>query len=241
MKEFISYAVGCMFGRYSLDKPGLILANQGETLQDYLSQVPDPSFMPDEDNVIPVIGGDWFQDDITERFKKFLKVTFGEEHYSENLQFIEEAIGRDIESYFLKDFYDYHLKMYKKRPIYWMFSSPKGTFNALIYMHRYNKDTVSILLNHYLKQFRVKLESRKSYAEKLSISASGSQRERTLALKELETLKKQLEEITTYENKVIFPLATKQIEIDLDDGVKANYPKFGSALVPIKGLTDKAE
>lgn len=235
-KEFISYAVGCMFGRYSLDKPGLILANQGETLQDYLRQAPDPTFLPDEDNVIPVIGGDWFQDDITERFKKFLKVTFGEEHYSENLQFIEEAIGRDIESYFLKDFYDYHVKMYKKRPIYWMFSSPKGTFNALIYMHRYNKDTVSILLNDYLKQFRVKLESRKSYAEKLSISASGSQRERTIALKELETLKKQLEEITTYENKVIFPLATKQIEIDLDDGVKANYPKFGEALVPIKGL-----
>lgn len=236
MKEFISYAVGCMFGRYSLDKPGLILANQGETLQDYLRHAPDPTFMPDEDNVIPVIGGDWFEDDISARFQKFLKVTFGEEHYSENLQFIEEAIGRDIESYFLKDFYDYHVKMYKKRPIYWMFSSPKGTFNALIYMHRYNKDTASILLNDYLKQFRVKLESRKSYAEKLSISASGSQRERTVALKELETLKKQLEEITTYENKVIFPLATQQIEIDLDDGVKANYPKFGEALVPIKGL-----
>jgi len=241
IKEFISYCVGCMFGRYSLDKPGLILANQGETLQDYLRQIPDPTFVPDEDNVLPVIGGDWFQDDITERFKKFLKVAFGEDHYSENLQFIEEAIGRDIESYFLKDFYDYHLKMYKKRPIYWMFSSPKGTFNALIYMHRYNKDTVSILLNDYLKQFRVKLESRKAYVEKLSISASGSQRERTVALKELETLKKQLEEITTYENKVIFPLATKQIEIDLDDGVKANYPKFGEALVPIKGLTDKTE
>ena len=103
-------------------------------------------------------------------------------------------------------------------------------------MHRYNKDTVSILLNDYLKQFRVKLESRKAYVEKLSISASGSQRERTVALKELETLKKQLEEITTYENKVIFPLATRQIEIDLDDGMKVNYPKFGEALVPIKGL-----
>ncbi|MHC1740638.1 MAG: BREX-1 system adenine-specific DNA-methyltransferase PglX [Anaerolineaceae bacterium] len=237
-QNFISYAVGCMFGRYSLNKPGLVLANQGETLQDYLRQVPDPTFLPDEDNVIPVIGGDWFQDDISERFKKFLKVTFGEEHYPENLQFIEEAIGRDIESYFLKEFYDYHVKMYKKRPIYWLFSSPKGTFNALIYMHRYNKDTVSILLNDYLRQFRVKLESRRVYFEKLSISASSSQRERTLALKELETLKKQLDEITTYENKVIFPLATRQIEIDLDDGVKANYPKFGDALVPIKGLND---
>jgi type II restriction/modification system DNA methylase subunit YeeA len=155
MKEFISYAVGCMFGRYSLDKPGLILADQGETLQDYLRQVPDPSFTPDEDNVLPILDGDWFQDDIKERFKKFLKVTFGEEHYEENLQFIEDAIGRDIRSYFLKEFYPYHLKMYKKRPIYWLFSSPKGTFNALIYMHRYNKDTVSIILNNYLREFHL--------------------------------------------------------------------------------------
>lgn len=236
MKEFISYSVGCMFGRYSLDKPGLILANQGETLQDYLRQVPDPIFMPDEDNVIPFLGGDWFADDITERFKKFLKVTFGEEYYSENLQFIEDAIGRDIQSYLLKDFYAYHIKMYKKRPIYWLFSSPKGTFNVLIYMHRYNKDTVSIILNNYLREFRVKLESRKSYMEQVNISDSTSQTEKIAALRELEMLKKQLEEITTYETKVVFPLATKQIEIDLDDGVKANYPKFGEALVKIQGL-----
>ncbi len=236
MKEFISYAVGCMLGRYSLDKPGLILANQGETLQDYLKQVPDPQFIPDEDNAIPILGGDWFADDISERFRKFLKLTFGEEHYSENLQFIEEAIGRDIETYFLRDFYPYHVKMYKKRPIYWLFSSPKGTFNVLIYMHRYNKDTVSIILNNYLREFRAKLEARKSFVEGLSISQSATQRDRTAALKELEVLKKQLEEITMYEREVIFPLATKQIEIDLDDGVKVNYPKFGEALAKIKGL-----
>jgi type II restriction/modification system DNA methylase subunit YeeA len=236
MCEFISYAVGCMFGRYSLDKPGLILANQGEALQDYLREVPDPTFMPDEDNVIPILDGDWFQDDISERFKKFLKVTFGEEHYEENLQFIEEAIGRDIRSYFLKDFYPYHLKMYKKRPIYWLFSSPKGSFNALIYMHRYNKDTVSIILNNYLREFKSKLEARKSFVEKVSNSTSISPKEKTAAIKELETLKKQLDEITTYESKVLFPLAAKHIEIDLDDGVKANYPKFGEALAPIKGL-----
>jgi len=236
MQEFISYAVGCMFGRYSLDKPGLILANQGETLQDYLRQVPDPTFTPDEDNVLPILDGDWFNDDITERFKKFLKVTFGEDHYEENLQFIEEAIGRDIRSYFLKDFYDYHVKMYKKRPIYWFFSSPKGTFNALIYMHRYNKDTVSIILNKYLREFKSKLEARKSFVEKINNSTSVSPSEKTSALKELETLKKQLDEITTYESKVIFPLAAKQIEIDLDDGVKVNYPKFGDALAEIKGL-----
>ncbi|MFZ1398943.1 MAG: BREX-1 system adenine-specific DNA-methyltransferase PglX, partial [Candidatus Promineifilaceae bacterium] len=124
MREFISYAVGCMFGRYSLDKPGLILANQGETADDYRQIVnSELSFPPDEDNAIPMLDGNWFPDDITERFKKFLRVTFGEAHYEENLAFIEAAIGRDIRSYFLRDFYDHHVKMYKKRPIYWLFSS----------------------------------------------------------------------------------------------------------------------
>ena len=126
MKEFISYAIGCMFGRYSLDKPVLILANQGETLQDYLEQIPNPKFNPDKDNVIPILEEEWFTDDIVDRFKKFLKVTFGEEHFGENLAFLEEAIGRDIRTYFLKDFYKEHVQMYKKRPIYWMFSSPKA-------------------------------------------------------------------------------------------------------------------
>jgi type II restriction/modification system DNA methylase subunit YeeA len=153
MKEFISYAVGRMFGRYSLDKPGLILANQGQTAQDYNKQVPEPSFPPDEDNVIPILEEGWFDDDITERFKKFLKLTFGKEHFSENLDFIEKAIGGgkgrrlDIRSYFLKEFYDQHVKMYKKRPIYWLISSPKGSFNALIYMLRYRPDTISVVLN----------------------------------------------------------------------------------------------
>ena len=137
MAEFLSYAVGCMFGRYSLDAPGLILANQGETLEDYLARVPEPSFTPDADNVIPVLDADWFADDITDRFRLFLRVTFGEAHFRENLQFIEDALGKDIRKYFTRDFYASHVQRYKKRPIYWMFSSPKGTFNALIYMHRY--------------------------------------------------------------------------------------------------------
>ena len=236
MKELINYAIGCMFGRYSLDKPGLILANQGETLQDYLRQVPQPTFTPDEDNAIPILGGDWFSDDITERFKKFLRVTFGEEHYEENLAFIEEAIGRDIRSYFLKDFYPYHVKMYQKRPIYWLFSSPKGSFNVLIYMHRYTKDTLSVILNRYLREFRAKLGARKSYQEQVSISTSASPREKTAALKEIEKLNQTLEELRVYESEVLFPLAAQRIEIDLDDGVKVNYAKFGEALAKIKGL-----
>ena len=114
MKELISYSVGCMFGRYSLDKPGLILANQGDTLETYLAQIPEPTFLPDDDNVIPLLDEGWFEDDITERFKHFLRVTFGDEHYQENLDFLEKAIGRDIRSFFLKEFYEYHCKMYSK-------------------------------------------------------------------------------------------------------------------------------
>lgn len=245
MREFISYAVGCMFGRYSLDKPGLILANQGETLADYLAQVPEPTFMPDKDNVIPMLDGDWFADDIAERFRRFLRVTFGEEHYEENLRFIEEALNvkgkrsYSLRDYFLSEFYTDHLKRYKKRPIYWLFSSPKGSFNALIYMHRYRPDTVSVVLNDYLREFRAKLLARKNHLEALGISASASQGEKTKALKEIEKISKMIAEVDAYERDTLYPLATQQLEIDLDDGVKANYPKFGAALKKIPGLEAK--
>jgi len=265
MKEFISYAVGCMFGRYSLDAPGLILANQGEGLEDYYRIVSNQlsvisnqqeekadyctltsdgssdGFPPDADNVIPILDGDWFPDDITERFRKFLRVTFGEEHYEENLKFIEVALGKDIRKYFLKDFYNDHLRRYKKRPIYWLFSSPKGSFNALIYMHRYRPDTVSVVLNGYLREFRTKLLSRKSQLEAVSISASASPGEKTKALKEIDSLRKMIEELESYERDVLYPLATEQIAIDLDDGVKVNYQKFGPALKKIPGLDTKEE
>lgn len=239
MKEFISYAVGCMFGRYSLDKSGLILANQGETLDDYLSQIPVPTFEPDDDNVIPMLDEGWFSDDITERFYKFLKVTFGQEHYQENLEFIEEALGKDIRKYFLRDFYGDHVKRYKKRPIYWMFSSPNGSFNALIYMHRYRPDTVSVVLNDYLREFRTKLGARLEHLQQVSISSSASSSDKTKALKDIEKLKKVIDELEDYEREILYPLATKQIEIDLDDGVKVNYNKFGNALKNITGLTEK--
>lgn len=238
MRELVSYAVGCMFGRYALDKPGLALANQGETLGDYLKQIPEPSFMPDDDNAIPVLDGEWFTDDITERFRRFLKITFGKEHFQENLAFIEKAIGKDIRKYFLKDFYKDHVQRYKKRPIYWMFSSPQGSFNALIYMHRYQPTTVSVVLNGYLREFRTKLMARKDHLEQVSLSASVSSVEKTKALKEIENLKKMIDELETWEREVLYPLASEQIEIDLDDGVKVNYPKFGSALQKIPGLSE---
>jgi type II restriction/modification system DNA methylase subunit YeeA len=243
MRELISYAVGCMFGRYALDKPGLILANQGETIEDYLKQIPEPVFTPDEDNVIPLLDADWFSDDITERFKQFLRITFGEEHYEENLTFIEQGLNikgkrsYTIRDYFLSEFYSDHVRRYKKRPIYWLFSSPKGSFNALIYMHRYQPYTASTVLS-YLRDFKnEKLRAHKNQLEAVSISASASKSEKTRALKEIEKVNKIITELDAYERDILYPLATKQVEIDLDDGVKVNYPKFGAALKKIPGLT----
>ena len=240
MRELISYAVGCMFGRYSLDKPGLILANQGEKIEQYFEQIPNPSFLPDKNNVIPILDDGWFSDDIVERFRKFIKVAFGEEQYESNMQFIEQSLGkndkpRDIRDYFLKDFYDDHVKRYKKRPIYWLFTS--GNFSALIYMHRYQPDTVSIVLNDYLREFRTKLNAYKDQLTAINISSDQSQSEKTKAIKKLETTAKMITEMEEYERDVLYPLATKQIEIDLDDGVKVNYPKFGTALKKVTGLS----
>lgn len=236
--EFLHYAVGCMFGRYSLDAPGLILANQGEGLAEYLARIPEPTFEPDADNVIPVLDGDWFADDIAERFRKFLRVTFGEEKFHENLAFIESSLGKDIRKWFTRDFYDYHVRRFKKRPIYWMFSSPKGSFQALIYMHRYRPDTVSVVLNDYLREYRNKLEAHRKSLEALSSSSDALPAQRTKAEKEIGEVTKVIAELDAYERDLLFPLATQKIEIDLDDGVKANYPKFGDALKPIKGLSD---
>ena len=237
MKEFISYAVGCMFGRYALEKPGLILANAGETLEDYLRQIPEPSFLADDDNVIPILESEWFEDDIVGRFRRFLRTTFGNENFEENLRYIETAIGRDIRDYFIKDFYKDHVQRYKKRPIYWQFSSPKGSFNALIYMHRYNRNTVSTILNNYLREFKAKLTAERSAQERVEISGASTAGEKTKALKEIVAISAILTELEEWEREVLFPLATQRIEIDLDDGVKANYPKFGKALKTVSGLS----
>lgn len=239
--EIVSYAVGCMFGRYSLDEPGLILANQGETLQDYLAKVPRPTFVPDADNVLPIVDGDWFEDDIVARFRQFLRVAFGEEHFEENLRFVEESLGvKALREYFItragrSKFYDDHVKRYKKRPIYWLFSSPKGSFNALIYMHRYTPSTVSTVLNEYLREYESKLEANLQHQERLA-TGDGTPRVKAAALKESERLRKVLLELGEYEHDVLYPLASQQIAIDLDDGVKVNYPRFYPALKKITGL-----
>ncbi|MDD4404100.1 MAG: BREX-1 system adenine-specific DNA-methyltransferase PglX [Parabacteroides sp.] len=260
MLQLISYAAGCMFGRYSLTKPGLILANQGDTIEDYnriigedaltpLSSrrgvggevVVGAAFEPDSDNIIPVLDGEWFTDDIVGRFREFIKVAFSADQLNENIGFIEDNIpAKDIRRYFVKDFYNDHIKRYKKRPIYWMFSSPKGHFKALIYMHRYQPDTCSVLLNDYLQPFIAKLESAKQTQTMLSLREDLSPRDKVAASKEIDTLQKMIDDCRTYE-RTLFTLATQKISMDLDDGVKVNYQKFKEVLVPIKGLEKEEE
>ena len=223
IKEFVSYAVGCMFGRYSLDKPGLILANQGEIIKDYLQQVPEPSFMPDDDNIIPVLEDEYFTDDIVGRFKEFLKATFGAESLAENLEFIAGALSKSkkgsaspekvIRDYFLKSFFKDHVKTYKKRPIYWLFTSGKGRgFNALVYMHRYNRETLAKMRTDYLLELEAKLDARIGMLGDKSAAEKGR-------------LGKQIEELAAYD-EVLHNKSLEYIDIDLDDGVKMNYAKF---------------
>jgi type II restriction/modification system DNA methylase subunit YeeA len=241
-KQFMSYAVGCMFGRYSLDKEGLILANQGETVADYLSRVAlkkeNISFLPDDDNIIPVLDDEWFEDDIIARFYAFLKASFGEANFAKNLAFVEKCIGMDVRKYFVKGFYSDHIKRYKKRPIYWMFSSPKGAFNVMIYMHRYTPDTINNILNGYLREFIQKLTSTKQHYQQVQIS--GSTAEQNKAIKQIDRLDKMIADCEEYEREILYPLATERISIDLDDGVLVNYNKMGKAVMEVGGLNDKA-
>ncbi|MGB8218706.1 MAG: BREX-1 system adenine-specific DNA-methyltransferase PglX [Candidatus Methanoperedens sp.] len=225
IKQFISYAVGCMFGRYSPDKEGLILANKGENIEDFLAKVPAPSFMPDDDNIIPVLEDEYFKDDIVTRFKEFLKVTFGAETLADNLDFIAGALSKSkkggesseniIRDYFLKSFFKDHVRTYQKRPIYWLFTSGKGRgFNALVYMHRYDKTLLAKMRTDYLLELEAKLEARIAM---LSESPRDKQ--------EMERLGKLMQELAAYD-EMLNNRALGFIDIDLDDGVAVNYRKF---------------
>jgi type II restriction/modification system DNA methylase subunit YeeA len=247
MAAFLSYAVGCMMGRYSPDHPGLILANAGDTLEQFRSKIVDGglkmedlSFAPDDDAIIPVLDGEWFEDDIVARTRDFLRTTFGEATLKQNLRFIEDSLGKPLDKYFLTDFYKDHLQTYKKRPIYWLFQSPKKGFSALVYVHRYTKDTVNTLLNKYLRDYLKKLEARISYLTQQEATATAT-REKTAARKEREQLQKTLKDCQDWERNVILPLAQQRLEIDLDDGVKVNYLKFVGAVQAIPGLAAKED
>ena len=242
---FLSYATGCMIGRYSLDHSGLILANAGDTLENYNAKVGKPlaelTFAPDPDGIIPVLDGEWFEDDIVARTREFLAVTFHESSVGENLRFIEESLGKDIRKYFCSEFYKDHLQTYKKRPIYWLVQSPKKGFSCLIYLHRYTKDTLNQVLNNYFRPYLQKLEARLAQLGLDQLNDDLPARERTAARKEAEKITKVLKECQAWEQDALLPLAQQRIELDLDDGVKVNYLKLQDVLATIPGLAAKED
>lgn len=239
--SLISYAVGCMFGRYSLDVDGLVLADQGATVDDYLAKVPDPdhvTFMPDADNVLPITDDEYFDDDIVRYFIDFVRTAYGEETLEQNLAFIAEALGGKgtsrevIRTYFLKDFYKDHCQTYKKRPIYWLFDSgKKNGFKCLVYMHRYQPDLLARIRTDYVHEQQERYRAQIGYANDALVSAERGERVRLD--KRIKKLNDQLKETVAYEEK-LHHLADQMIKIDLDDGVKVNYAKFQDVLAKIK-------
>jgi hypothetical protein len=249
MAAFLSYATGCMMGRYSLDHPGLILANAGDTLENFYTNVGkssgDLTFQPDPDGIIPVLDGEWFEDDIVARSREFLRVTFPASSLNADLAFIGTALGKDLRKYFCTDFYKDNLQTYKKRPIYWLVQSPagpaKGGFACLIYLHRYTKDTLNLVLNNYFRPYLQKLEARQAQLGLDQLNDALPTRDRTAARKEAEKISKVLKECQAWEQDAQLPLAQQRIELDLDDGVKVNYLKLQDVLAPIPGLAAKED
>ena len=241
--SLISYAVGCMLGRYSLDVDGLVLANQGDTVAEYLAKMPDPehvTFMPDEDNVLPITDDEYFGDDIVARFEQFVVAAYGRETLEDNLQFVADALdpaakgtAREvIRQYFLKEFFADHCKTYKKRPIYWLLDAgKKNSFKALFYMHRYRPDLMACIRTDYVHPQQERLRGRIADAEEEL--AHCEPRRKAALNKKLKLLRDQEAELIKYEEK-IHRFADQMIAIDLDDGVKVNYATFDTILAKIK-------
>lgn len=228
MKQLISYAVGCMMGRYSIDKPGLILANQEDGEDEYKALVPNSRFDIDDDGIIPLMSANTeFTDNITLRFKSWLSITFGEESLVDNLNFIEQSLGKRLDEYFVKDYWKDHKKKYQNRPIYWLFSSKKGAFQCIVYMHRMNAYTAEKVRTKYLLPHIEWLLTKQS--EMQANAANLSTRER----KEMDNIGKQIEECREYHDR-LHVIADKQIDFDLDDGVIVNHAKFGDVLQKLK-------
>ena len=237
--SLISYAVGCMLGRYSLSKPGLAFAGGAWDAANYTSE-----FQPDKDGILPICDDDYFTDDIVGRFVRFIEVVYGKDTLEENLKFIADALGgpsragskgtprQVIRSYFLSDFYADHCKIYQKRPIYWLFDSgKKNGFKCLIYMHRYAPDTIARIRTDYVHEQQSRY--RTAIADLENRVASASTAERVKLQKQLTKLRDQAEEARLYEEK-IHHYADQMIAIDLDDGVKVNYERFKDVLAKIK-------
>ena len=232
IRSLISYAVGCMLGRYSLDKPGLAFAGSTWDESQYVT------YHADHDGILPITDDEYFDDDIVGMFIDWVRTVYGTETLEENLKFIADALGGKgnprevIRQYFLNDFYKDHLKIYQKRPIYWLFDSgKKNSFKCLIYMHRYQPDTIARIRTDYLHETQARYRNAIETLERQSATASTG--ERVKMTKRLNALKAQAEEARVYEEK-IHHLADQMIKIDLDDGVKVNYAKFADVLAPIK-------
>jgi len=232
IRSFISYAVGCMFGRYSLDENGLAYAGGEWNASKYAS------FAANKDNIIPICDDEYFEDDIVGLFVEFVKTVYGADTLDENLKFIADALGgkgqpKDvIRNYFLSDFYSDHCKIYQKRPIYWLFDSgKKNGFKALIYMHRYQPDTIARIRTDYVHEQQARYRTAIEGLEK-QVAAATSTSERVKLTKQLNKVQAQDAELHQYEEKV-HALADQMIKIDLDDGVKHNYEIFSSVLKKI--------
>ncbi len=258
IKQFISYSVGCIMGRYSLDKPGLIMANSDDQLRiengklriegldgEVRHEIDKPIFIPDSDGIVPILDDDSSEidDDITNRFMEFVRAAYGDDSLDENLLFIAESIGKKktetskecIRRYFLNEFTKDHMQRYKKRPIYWLFtSSNKGkAFNALVYLHRYNENTVGKMRQDYLLKYQAILEAKLKIKSEEFDSLEGAAKKK--AEKEKKSLAEKVNEIKEYDEKVKY-YAEHRISLDLDDGVKVNYKKLGDILYQEKSL-----
>lgn len=230
--SLISYAVGCMFGRYSLDVEGLAYAGGEWDASKYIT------FQPEPDAILPICDDDYFENDITSRFIKWVETVYGTDTLEENLKFIADAlVGKGnsrevIQNYFLNEFYINHCKTYQKRPIYWLFDSGKnGGFKCLVYMHRYQPDTIARIRTDYVHELQSRYRTAIGAIEEQIIGAKTS--ERVKLNKQLKKLQDQAKELYDYEEK-IHHLADQMIKIDLDDGVKHNYAIFQNVLAKIK-------
>ena len=239
VKSFISFAVGCIFGRYSLDNEGLIYAGGTFNLNNY------SKFRPDNDNIVPVLDNEYFEDDIVGRFIEFVKLSFGDEYLEENLDFIANALNKKgktsreiIRNYFLNGFFNDHIQTYKKRPIYWQFDSGRhNAFKCLIYMHRYEPDIVARIRTDYLHKTQKAIEENLAHCDSI-IAKPTNNSELKKATKDKNKLIQQLDEIKEYD-EALAHIAHQQIEIDLDDGVKVNYDKFQKVEIAIGGQKTK--
>lgn len=254
IKQFLSYTVGCIMGRYSIDKEGLIIANSDDILQCNESQViikdregnirhsiENSRFLPDEFGIVPVTGENVFENDIVSRVFEFVKALYGEKNFDENIRFICEALGQKegesydevLRNYFIKDFYTDHLQRYQKRPIYWfMNSGKKNGFSALIYLHRYEDMSIARVRTEYLIPYQEKMENLRNYYEKIAENPDTTSKDRKIADKKLKELYAILKELQTYANDVKH-ISELKISLDLDDGVKVNYEKFVKVLKKI--------